>query len=153
MEVSSYTQIYIYKKYNLSRSFRFNGPGIQFYGNGKIITGENSYIGSYSRIQAGEGTSVIIGNNTAISHYVVIYTMNRVANQNFSKKNIKCVKKDVKVGNNCWIGYRVFIKEGVTIGDNVVIGAGSVVTKDIPSYSIAAGCPARVIKKIDGWKH
>ncbi|MCD6227070.1 transferase [Candidatus Micrarchaeota archaeon] len=65
---------------------------------------------------------------------------------------MKCVKKDVKVGNNCWIGYRVFIKEGVTIGDNVVIGAGSVVTKDIPSYSIAAGCPARVIKKIGGWK-
>ena len=139
--------IYLRRRYNLPKSFRFNGPGIEFYGKGKIIIGENSYIGSYSRVRAGEGTSVIIWDNTAISHYVAIYTKNRVANQDFSKKNITYVKKDVKIGNNCWIGYGVFIKEGVTIGDNVVIGAGSVVTKDIPSNSIAAGNPARVIKQ------
>ena len=54
----------------------------------------------------------------------------------------------VTIGNNCWIGGSVTILPGVTIGDNVTIGAGSVVVKDIPSNSIAVGNPARVVKKI-----
>ncbi len=54
----------------------------------------------------------------------------------------------IKVGNNVFIGLRCIIMPGVTIGDNVVIGAGSVVTKDIPSNSVAAGVPCKVIKPI-----
>lgn len=54
----------------------------------------------------------------------------------------------VTVGHNVWIGGSVTILPGVTIGDNVVIGAGSVVTRDIPSNSVAVGNPARVVKKI-----
>lgn len=55
----------------------------------------------------------------------------------------------VTIGNNCWIGGSVTILPGVTIGDNVTIGAGSVVVKDIPSNSVAVGNPASVIKKIE----
>lgn len=55
---------------------------------------------------------------------------------------------DVKIGNNVWIGGNVVICPGVTIGDNAVIGAGSVVTKDVPEWTVAAGNPCRVIKKI-----
>lgn len=55
----------------------------------------------------------------------------------------------IKVGNNVFIGNNVIVLPGVTIGDNVVIGAGAVVAKDIPSNSVAAGVPARVIKSID----
>ena len=51
----------------------------------------------------------------------------------------------VSIGNNVWMGMRVMILKGVTIGDNVIIGAGSVVTKSIPSNSVAVGVPARVI--------
>lgn len=58
----------------------------------------------------------------------------------------------IKVGNDVFIGYRAIIMYGVTIGDNVVIGAGSIVTRDIPSNSIAVGVPARVIKSLDIYK-
>lgn len=54
----------------------------------------------------------------------------------------------IKVGNNVWFGAGVTVCPGVTIGDDVVIGAGAVVTKDIPSHSLAVGVPAKVIKKI-----
>lgn len=53
------------------------------------------------------------------------------------------------IGNNVFIGFRTIFLPGVKIGDNVIIGAGSIVSKDIPSNSVAAGQPARVIKTID----
>lgn len=59
-----------------------------------------------------------------------------------------CYAKPVKIGNDCWFGANVVVCPGVTIGDNCVIGAGSVVTRDIPSNSFAAGNPCRVIREI-----
>ena len=56
--------------------------------------------------------------------------------------------KEVTIGDNVWLGGNTVVCPGVHIGDNVVIGAGSVVTKDIPDWSIAAGNPCRVIRKI-----
>ncbi len=58
-------------------------------------------------------------------------------------------KGATRVGDNVWCGANVVITTGVTIGDRCVIGANSVVTSDIPAYSIAAGAPARVLRKID----
>jgi acetyltransferase-like isoleucine patch superfamily enzyme len=57
--------------------------------------------------------------------------------------------KSVTIGNDCWIGGNTVILPGVTIGHGVVIGASSMVNKDIPDYSIAVGSPARVIKQVD----
>lgn len=57
--------------------------------------------------------------------------------------------KPVTIGNDCWIASNVTVCAGVTIGDNCVIGAGSVVTRDIPPNSLAAGNPCRVIRRID----
>ena len=59
-----------------------------------------------------------------------------------------CYAKPVVIGNDCWFGANVVVCPGVTIGDNCVIGAGSVVTRDIPSNSFAAGVPAKVIRQI-----
>ena len=59
-----------------------------------------------------------------------------------------CYAKPVHIGNDCWLGACVTVCPGVTIGDNCVIGAGSVVTKDIPANSFAAGNPCRVIREI-----
>ena len=59
-----------------------------------------------------------------------------------------CYARPVNVGNDCWLGANVVICPGVTIGDNCVIGAGSVVTRDIPANSFAAGVPCRVIREI-----
>ena len=56
--------------------------------------------------------------------------------------------KPVKIGRGCFIGARSIILKGVTLGDRVIIGAGSVVTKDIPAYSIAAGNPARIVRTL-----
>lgn len=59
-----------------------------------------------------------------------------------------CYAKPVTVGNDCWFGANVVVCPGVTIGDGVVIGAGSVVTKDIPSNVVAVGNPCRVLREI-----
>ena len=56
-------------------------------------------------------------------------------------------KGDVIIGNNCWIGANVFIKESVVIGNNCVIGANSLVNKNIPDNCIVGGVPLRIIKK------
>ncbi len=64
------------------------------------------------------------------------------------KKHL-CYAKPVHIGNDCWFGASVTVCPGVTIGDNCVIGAGSIVTRDIPSNSFAAGVPCRVIREIN----
>ena len=56
--------------------------------------------------------------------------------------------KPVKIGRGCFLGARSMILKGVTLGDRVIIGAGSVVTKDVPAFSIAAGNPARIVRTI-----
>lgn len=58
------------------------------------------------------------------------------------------IPKPIIIGNNVWIGYSTIILKGVHIGENTVIGAGSVVTKDIPANCVAAGSPCRVIKQL-----
>lgn len=62
------------------------------------------------------------------------------------------ITKPIIVGDNVYIGIRTIVLPGVKIGNNVIIGAGSVVTKDIPDNSVAAGVPARVIKTIDEYR-
>lgn len=57
--------------------------------------------------------------------------------------------KPIVIGEDCWLGGNVIVLPGVTIGRGSTIGAGSVVTKDVPDYCIAAGNPARVLRKID----
>ncbi|OHT13929.1 transferase [Tritrichomonas foetus] len=59
----------------------------------------------------------------------------------------------IKIGNNCWIGGGAIICPGVTLGDNVVVAAGAVVNKDVPSDCIVAGNPARIIKRMEPYKY
>jgi galactoside O-acetyltransferase len=56
--------------------------------------------------------------------------------------------KEVRIGNNCWIGAGVVIMPGITIGDNVVVGAGSIVTRDLPDNVVAVGNPCKVLREI-----
>lgn len=67
--------------------------------------------------------------------------------------NQKLVGKEVRIKSGCWIGEKCILLQGVTIGKKSIIGAGSVVTKDIPDYSIAVGNPARVIKRYNFESH
>jgi len=90
---------------------------------------------------------VKIGSNTMFGPNVQIYTpMHPIdAKERITWKEYAI---SVTVGENCWIAGNVTILPGVTIGDNVIIGAGSVVTKNIPSNSIAVGNPCKVIKNL-----
>ncbi len=135
------------KQYSISNSFLFQGTDIRFYGDGKIIAGNNSYIGSLSTIQSDIDCKVVIGDFCMISHNVRIYTFSSIPDQDFRNHNEKKAKKgDVIIGNGVWIGANVFINPGVAIGDNSVIGANSVVTKDIPENAIYGGVPAVLIR-------
>lgn len=95
---------------------------------------------------------VTIGNNCLLSGQVQFLTHDGSLNIFRHEIPDAFIYKPVKVGNNVFIGFRVTIMPGVTIGDNVAIGAGSIVTKDIPSNSIAVGIPAKVIRTYDEYK-
>ena len=72
------------------------------------------------------------------------------------EEKLLCYAKPVHIGKDCWFGASVTVCPGVTIGDNCVIGAGSVVTRNIPANSFAAGVPCRVIREIteaDSMRH
>ena len=89
-----------------------------------------------------------IGENAFIGPRTCIYTV--LHDMLPSQRNKpECFGKPVNIGNNVWLGGNVVVLPGVTIGDNVVVGAGSVVTKDIPNNVLAAGNPAKVIRKIE----
>lgn len=134
-------------KYNISKSFLFNGSNILFYGNGLINCGDNSYIGSFSTIQSYNDCVVTIGRNCSISHNVRIYTVSNVADQDFLLNSEKSKKSgNVVIGNGVWIGANVFINQGIEIGDNVVVGANSVVTKSLKENGIYGGVPAKLLK-------
>ena len=92
-----------------------------------------------------------IGNNSGLGPYCMVHTANHV----FDVEKISMTsweKKPVTIGDDCWIGMGVCILPGVTIGDRVIIGAGSVVVKDIPSDVIAVGNPCVPVKTRAGEK-
>lgn len=90
---------------------------------------------------------VKIGDNCQLAPNVAIYTAGHPIHP-YSRNSLYEYGKEITIGDNVWIGGNAVICPGVHIGDNVVIGAGSVVTKDIPAWSVAAGNPCRVIRKI-----
>lgn len=92
---------------------------------------------------------LIIGSDVSIAHGTTIMTTEHDFSTPWEKIRDAPVKKSaVRIGSDVWIGAGVKILAGVKIGDHVVVGAGAVVTKDIPSHSLAVGVPARVIKTI-----
>lgn len=119
-----------------------------------LTIGKNVEINDYVHIAVAEGVS--IGDNTLIASKVFISDHNHGSyngdNQSSPKEKPIARKLEyskIVIGSNVWIGEFVAILPGVTIGDGAIIGAMSVVTKDIPPYTIAVGCPARPIKKYD----
>jgi len=106
--------------------------------------GNNSNIGPYGYI--GCSGYIEIGNNVMISPRVSIYAENHIFDRaDITMKEQGVQRQFVKIEDDCWIAANSVILAGVTIGKGSVIAAGSVVTKDIPPYSIAAGVPAKVI--------
>lgn len=90
---------------------------------------------------------VIIGDNCQMAPNVAIYTAGHPVHPD-TRNTAYEYGKEVRIGDNVWIGGNTVICPGVTIGDCCVIGAGSVVTKDIPAWTVAAGNPCKVIRAI-----
>ncbi|MFE7083346.1 sugar O-acetyltransferase [Priestia megaterium] len=90
---------------------------------------------------------VIIGNDVLFGPRVGIYTANHVTDPEARAKG-DTYALPVKIGDKVWLGANVIVNPGVTIGENSIIGSGSVVTKDIPPNAIAVGNPCKVIKEI-----
>ena len=112
---------------------------------GKNITvGKNVFINEGCCFQDQGG--IEIGDNTLIGQQVVIATLNHDLNP---QKRANMIPAPVKIGKNVWIGAHATILQGVTIGDNSVVAAGAVVTKDVPSNTVVGGVPAKIIKTIE----
>ena len=88
-----------------------------------------------------------IGNNCLFAPNVSIYAAGHPIHPACRNTGYEYAK-EINIGNNVWIGGNVVVCPGVTIGDNAVIGAGSVVTKDVPAWTVSAGNPCKVIRKI-----
>lgn len=117
----------------------------------KISIGSGCHIGDYNHITS--TSSIIIGNGLLTGRWVTI-TDNSHGTSDYESMKKSPVEREiyskgaVRIGNNVWIGDKATILPGVTIGDGVIIGANSVVTKNIPDYCVVGGNPAKVIKSI-----
>ena len=111
-----------------------------------VFIGKHVSINRFVTISACHGGEIRIGDNCLIGPYVLI----RSADHRFEDPAVPIRTQGhnpgpISIGDDCWIAGHVTITRGVTIGKGCVIGANSVVTRDIPEYSVAAGNPARVI--------
>jgi maltose O-acetyltransferase len=111
-----------------------------------IEIGNNNWFSNNIALCANEKIS--IGHGCQIGDQVAIYDCD-FHEIDPTTRHLSCgPKSPVFIGNNVWLGSRVIILKGVTIGDNTVVGAMSIVTKSIPSNCVAAGIPANIIRKI-----
>ena len=128
---------------------------------GEIIIGTRCFIGEGSRIWS--ANKVQIGNDVLISHNVNIIDTNshemdhqeradgfiRLINTGFPTKDVNVSTSPIIIGNNVWINFNSIILKGVTIGDGAIIAAGTLVTKDVPAFTLVGGNPARIIKQLN----
>ena len=126
--------------------------------------GQNIYVGNNVSVNMNctfvDCNTITIGDNVLIASNVQLYTATHpvelserlTPNWSIETEQYFCrtYALPIKIGNGCWLGGGVIVLPGVTIGDCSVIGAGSVVTKDIPENSLAVGNPCHVIRKING---
>jgi acetyltransferase-like isoleucine patch superfamily enzyme len=149
----------------------FIGPGVvlEIGRRGSVELGRWSWIGHGTKIRAHEGVvsigaKSVLGQECTLSAFQHVsigrecVIADRVMMIDFDHGIVEVerpvrlqgiYKRDVRVGNNVWIGYGASILRGVTVGDNAVIGTSAVVTRDVPANAVVAGVPARVIRMRD----
>lgn len=119
-----------------------------FYSNwgGKHVHFGNNVYANFC-LTAVDDTHIYVGDNTMIGPNVTLASAGHPVLPELREKAYQ-YNMPVKIGKNCWLGAGVVVLPGITIGDNTVIGAGSVVTKDIPANVVAVGNPCRVLREI-----
>lgn len=119
--------------------------------------GRFSYIGAqsqFSQVDVGSFCSIAqglicgSGDHPAefVSTHPVFFSLGKQCGVTFAKEGLFEERKKIVIGHDVWIGTRVFIRDGITVGHGAIIAAGSVVVKDVPAYAIVGGVPAKVIK-------
>lgn len=127
------------------------------YASGKVIMhewakiGPGSVITAVNKVEIGKDTAIatgvtIIDNNTHPINPEDRRYMRHTPHGSLERQNQYSANAPIIIGENVWIGTRSRIQKGVTIGDNAIIAANSVVTKDVPANAIAAGNPAKIVK-------
>lgn len=128
--------------YKVPDTFRVFPPFNTDFGKNTIVE-DNVFINAGCQFQDQGG--IFIGEGSLVGHNVVLATLNHDLNP--QRRQI-CIPAPIKIGKNVWIGSNSTILPGITIGDNSVIAAGAVVTKDVPENTVVGGVPAKFIKKI-----
>jgi acetyltransferase-like isoleucine patch superfamily enzyme len=148
----------------------FDGPvDVTIINGGSITIGDRCNFGKYAHLKV-NGGHIILKERVKINRFCIVQAHRSVtiendvltapyvhimdANHNFlTDRPVKeadalwgLVSEPIVVGAHAWLGSRVSVLAGVTIGEHAVIGAGAVVTKDVPPYAVAAGVPCRVVK-------
>jgi acetyltransferase-like isoleucine patch superfamily enzyme len=106
--------------------------------------GERVFINSGCKFQDQGG--IYIDDDALIGHNATLCTLNHVQDP---AQRASMIAKPIHIGKKVWLGANVTVLQGVTIGDNAIVAAGAVVTKDVPANTIVGGIPAKVIKKIE----
>ena len=119
------------------------GYNVKYYNSSNIFLGKEIFFGDNVLLNAAKGGTISIGDNTSLASDVKILSW--IKDSDEKNREIKIIKKDVKIGRYCRLGYNVIIMPGVNIGDNVKISPSSVVANDVPSNSIVLGNPAEII--------
>ena len=115
------------------------------WGGKRVHLGKNVY--ANFNLTLVDDTEIYIGDNVMIGPNTVIATAGHPIDPEL-RLRITQYNKPVHIGNNCWLGANVVVMPGVSIGENTVVGAGSVVTKDIPAGVVAVGNPCRVMRPV-----
>ncbi len=120
-----------------------------FYANwaGKHVFMGNYVYANFNLTLVDDG-NIFIGDKVMFGPNVTVATANHPIIPELRQRALQ-YNKDVRIGNNVWIGAGTVIVPGITIGDNSVIGAGSIVTKDVPANVVAVGNPCRILREIN----
>ncbi len=120
-------------------------PYFANWGGHHVHLGKNVY--SNAGLTLVDDTHIYIGDYTMIGPNVTIATAGHPVDPDLRRKGLQ-YNMPVRIGKNCWLGAGVIVMPGITIGDNTVVGAGSVVTRDLPSGVVAVGNPCRVLREV-----
>ena len=166
---------YLWRRFLTPAGWRWETDGPVFFGRdlqiqigrrGKLRFGRFAWIGDGTKLRCHEGevtigAKTVMGQECTISSYQHVsigrecVIADRVMMIDFDHGMVEVdrpirlqgiYKRDVRVGNNVWIGYGACILRGVTVGDNAVIGTSAVVTRDVPENAVVAGVPARILR-------
>lgn len=172
--LGNFKKLLFLNSYQAGKNFKLDISGGVIGDKGKIVIGNNVFLSGWL---ISDGGKIIVGNNTIINKNTIIRSLNLVkigkycdiandcAIQDHNSRSLdygerrkymltgkfdeKVLNSPVVIGDDVWIGRRVTILKGVTIGDRAILATNAVITKDVPSSSVAAGNPAKIVKKLD----